>query len=125
MSYPKTCFVIFGLTTMSDEYDAIFFSNILHDWSFETLVRSCSKSHTMLYPLAEDDSCFTKPCWIQTRSLQHSSLFTWLMAVFTRGQQFYFDELKMMMEEVGFINVKETRAHGYCSIVSAEKPGRK
>ena len=47
------------------------------------------------------------------------------MAVYTKGQQFYFDELKAMMEEVRFIDVKETRAHGYYSIVSAEKPYRR
>lgn len=44
------------------------------------------------------------------------------MAVYTKGQQFYFDELKAMMEEVGFTDVKETRAHGYYSIVSVAKP---
>jgi acetylserotonin N-methyltransferase len=102
-----------------DEYDAIFFSNIFHDWSFETCKELLKKSfdalpfgggRVILHETLLDSNQVTP------------AFFSVHMAVFTRGQQFYFDELKMMMEEVGFIDVKETRAHGYYSIVSAEKP---
>ena len=102
----------------TDGFDAIFFSNILHDWSMETCRELLEKSfrslpsggELLLHEMLLDSDEITPAC------------FSVHMAVYTRGQQFFFDELKDMAEDAGFVDVRNSPTHGYYSIISAKKP---
>mmetsp|Transcript_1131 Transcript_1131/g.1981 ORF Transcript_1131/g.1981 Transcript_1131/m.1981 type:complete len:396 (-) Transcript_1131:119-1306(-) len=102
-----------------DEYDAIFMSNILHDWSFETCQELVQKSFNSLP--AGGGRLILHEILLDSNHATAAYL-SIHMAVYTRGQQFYFEELKTMMEEAGFVNVNAICTHGYYSIVSGEKP---
>ena len=102
----------------NDGYDAIFFSNILHDWSMETCRELLQKSfkalpsggELLLHEMLLDSNEITPAC------------FSIHMAVYTRGQQFFFEELKDMAEDAGFVDLRNSPTHGYYSIISAKKP---
>jgi acetylserotonin N-methyltransferase len=102
-------------------YDAIFFSNIFHDWSLETnagLSRSAFEAlpsggriylHEML--IADDGSGPLAP-----------ASFSLMMLIGTRGRQFRFAELKGLLEGAGFVEVEARDTYGHYSLVSAKKP---
>src|SRR4029434_6626023 len=82
-------------------YDAIFFSNIWHDWSFETCRWLARRTFDVLAPggrillhemLLDDDG----------NGPPATASFSMLMLLATQGQQFTFGELKAIMEEAGF-----------------------
>ena len=104
--------------TPNDGYDTIFFSNILHDWSMDTCRTLLNKS---LKTLPEGGRLLVHEILLDSNQLT-PACFSIHMAVYTRGQQFFFHDLKAMMKEVGFIDIKSTPVHGYYSIVSAIKP---
>lgn len=102
-------------------YDAIFFSNIYHDWnwprcefltkrSFEALP---SGGRIYLHEILLND---TKD------GPGTASLFSMNMCFFTEGKQFSAAELKGMLEAAGFRDVSITHTYGYYSIVSGRKP---
>lgn len=101
-------------------YDAIFFSNIFHDWSFETCAKLAASAYAALleagrvylHEMLLDDTG-TAP--------RTAAAFSVLMLIGTRGQQFRFVELQRMLENAGFVDVTVTPAHGYYSLVSARK----
>ena len=103
--------------TPSHGYDAVFMSNILHDWSYETCKDLLQKSFDTLPP---GGKIILHEMLLDSGSLT-AACFSIHMAVYTRGQQFYFNELKEMMEDVGFTNVEVVPSHGYYSIVHACK----
>ncbi|MEJ0023111.1 MAG: methyltransferase [Alphaproteobacteria bacterium] len=101
-------------------YNAHFYSNIFHDWSFETcawLARKTFESlpsggaiilHEML--LNDDKAGPTT-----------TAAFSMLM-LNTQGQQFTFDQLREILEAAGFVDVTVKHSYGYYSLVSAIKP---
>lgn len=102
-------------------YDAHFFSNIFHDWNFDT----CRKLALSSFEALESGG----------KILLHEMLlhdggkapypaiaFSLLMAIGTMGQQFTLPQLKEILEDAGFINIKSDSSYGYYSIVSGEKP---
>jgi acetylserotonin N-methyltransferase len=102
-------------------YDAVFFSNIFHDWSAETNA-ALSKSafdalpaggriylHEML--IADDGS-----------GPLAAASFAVMMLVGTKGRQYSFRELAGFLEGAGFNDVRMTPSYGYYSLVSARKP---
>jgi len=101
-------------------YDAHFFSNVFHDWSPETCLALARSSHAalesggriLLHEMLLDDGGIG-PAPTVTFSL--------LMAMGTKGQQFSFPELRELLEQAGFRNVRSQPTYGYYSIVSAEK----
>jgi hypothetical protein len=101
--------------------DAIFLSNILHDWDFETCAVLAAKAYATL-PSGG-------------RILVHEMLledthdgpatavaFSMYMLLGTKGQQFTATELSKLLTDAGFVSVEITPTHGYYAVVSAKKP---
>jgi len=97
-------------------YDAMFFSNILHDWNFDTCAQLLAKAHAalpaggniFLHETLLDDSG-TGPLTATTFSL--------VMLLGTQGRQFTFAELKDLMTNAGFDHIDVTPSYGYYSVV--------
>jgi hypothetical protein len=101
-------------------YDAVFFSNIWHDWN----VRTCSwlgerayealphGGRIMLHEMLVDDAGAgpTTP-----------ASFSMLMLLVTQGQQFSFGELRAVLEGVGFDGVETRPTSHYYSITTGYK----
>jgi acetylserotonin N-methyltransferase len=102
-------------------YDAVFFSNVWHDWN----VRTCqwlaarafealpSGGRIMLHEMLLDDD---------GAGPVTAASFSLLMLLATQGQQFTPGELAAIVEGVGFERVDTTATHPYYSIVTAYKP---
>ena len=102
-------------------YDAIFFSNVWHDWN----VRTCqwlaarafealpSGGRIMLHEMLLDDDGVGPVT---------AASFSLLMLLATQGQQFTPGELAAIVEGAGFERVDTTATHPYYSIVTAYKP---
>jgi hypothetical protein len=102
-------------------YDAMFFSNIFHDWDADTNLFLAQRAfealpsggrivlHEML--LAEDGS---GP--ITTAS------FSMLMLFGTQGHQYTFGELRRILTSAGFGDIDSRETYGYYSVVSGRKP---
>jgi acetylserotonin N-methyltransferase len=102
-------------------HDACFFSNVFHDWSYETngelAVRAFESLpsggtihlHEML--IDEDGGGPLIP-----------ACFSMLMRLGTRGRQFKQSEHRALLEAAGFRDVEAVQTYGYYSLVSATKP---
>lgn len=102
-------------------YNAHFFSNIFHDWSFETCRELTRSSFDALEPggkillhemLLNDSGNGPYP----------ANAFSLLMAIGTMGQQFTLPQLREILGSAGFVNIDSRNSYGYYSIVSGEKP---
>jgi acetylserotonin N-methyltransferase len=101
-------------------YDAMFFSNIFHDWNAETNRFLARSAHEALQPggriflheqlLAEDGS---GP--VTTAS------FSILMLLGTHGRQYTFSELEQILSSAGFVDIDSCATYGYYSVVSGRK----
>jgi acetylserotonin N-methyltransferase len=102
-------------------YQAIFFSNILHDWiesdKCEYLVR---KSFEALPPggfiliheaLLNDDG--SGPLLV--------ALYSFDMAILSKGRQFRFKQLKGILEHCGFVDVNLRKVYGINSLIFGRK----
>ena len=102
-------------------YDAHFFSNVFHDWSFETCADLAAKSFAalpsggsiLLHEMLLDDTG-TGP--------RTAAAFSMLMLAGTRGQQFTFAELRGILAGAGFTGIAVRPTYGYYSLVSGHKP---
>jgi predicted RNA-binding protein YlqC (UPF0109 family) len=102
-------------------YDAHFFSNVFHDWDFETCSQLAAASFAslpsggtiLLHEMLLDD-CGTAP--------RHAVIFSLLMAMGTKGQQFTFGQLEKILKEAGFVSVKVQHSYGYYSVIMGIKP---
>jgi 3-hydroxy-5-methyl-1-naphthoate 3-O-methyltransferase len=102
-------------------HDALFFSNIFHDWSDTTCRLLADKSFAtlpsggtiMLHEmLMDDDGCgpLTTAC------------FSMLMLLGTKGRQYRLAELRDFLEGAGFTGVEACRTgSGYYSLITAQK----
>lgn len=102
-------------------YDALFFSNIWHDWN----VRTCqwlaarafealpSGGRILLHEMLLDD---------EGDGPVTAASFSMLMLLATQGQQFTFGELKAILEAAGFSRIGATVTHAYYSVVTGHKP---
>jgi predicted nicotinamide N-methyase len=102
-------------------YDAMFFSNIFHDWDFPTCRMLAAKAfaalprggrillHEMLLDDTRDGPLLT-------------TLFSVYMLMGTKGQQFTALELTEILTSVGFADVRVTPTHGNYAVVAARKP---
>lgn len=102
-------------------HDAIFFSNVWHDWNartcswlaaraFETLP---SGGRIMLHEMLLDDD---------GAGPATAAAFSMLMLLATQGQQFTFGELKTILEAAGFVRIDALATHPYYSVVTGYKP---
>ena len=51
-----------------------------------------------------------------------ATAFAVLMLMRTRGRQFTYEQLRTLLERVGFVGVEVTATYGYYSLVRASKP---
>jgi hypothetical protein len=86
-------------------YDALFFSNIFHDWNEAT----CIDLHEQLMNDALDGPAVT-------------ASFSILMLIGTQGRQYSLPEFGGILGQAGFVDVRATATCGYYSLVSARKP---
>jgi O-methyltransferase domain/Dimerisation domain len=101
--------------------DAIFFSNVWHDWNPRTCTWLAEKAfdalpsggRIMLHEqLIDDDGAGPAT----------TAAFSMLMLLGTQGQQFTFDELKTILEKVGFGNIEAKHTASFYSITTGHKP---
>ncbi len=102
-------------------YDAIFFSNVWHDWNMRTCQWLAARAFDALPSggrillhemLLVDDGVGPVA----------AASFSVLMLLATQGQQFTAGELKAILEGAGFARVETTETHPYYSVVSGYKP---
>ena len=98
-------------------YDAVFFSNIWHDWNLRTCTWLAQRAYEilpsggriMLHEMLLDDD---------GAGPATTASFSMLMLLATQGQQFTFGELQMILEKVGFRNVETKQTASYYSITT-------
>ncbi len=101
-------------------HDAVFFSNIWHDWNFKTCTWLAERAYEvlpiggriMLHEMLLDDDGVGPAT---------AAAFSMLMLLRTQGQQFTLGELKNILEQVGFTDIGTVQTAGYYSITSAYK----
>jgi hypothetical protein len=102
-------------------YDAVFFSNVFHDWNRELCLFLGQQSFDILphggrvyvHEILLDDS--------KTRPLTAVS-FSIPLLLMTRGRQYSAPELDALLQECGFEDCSVAHTYGYYSLVSARKP---
>jgi hypothetical protein len=101
-------------------YDAIFFSNIWHDWNFRTCAWLAERAYEALPPggrimlhemLLDDDGAGPAT----------TAAFSMLMLLATQGQQFTFGEMKKLLEQAGFRDIETQQTAGYYSMTTGYK----
>ncbi|MDQ3702918.1 MAG: ubiquinone/menaquinone biosynthesis protein, partial [Chloroflexota bacterium] len=102
-------------------YDAVFFSNIFHDWDVARCRHLVAQSFAALPSggriylheiLLADSRDGPLP----------AALFSLAMLIANYGKQFTFGELESLLREGGFRDVGAAPTYGYYSLVSARKP---
>ena len=101
-------------------YDAVFFSNIWHDWNIRTCKWLAERTfeilpaggRIMLHEMLLDDD---------GAGPTTAAAFSMLMLLATQGQQFTFGELKGILEGAGFRDVETAQHHTYYSITTGYK----
>jgi len=101
-------------------YDAIFFSNIWHDWNFRTCRWLAERTYEalpsggriMLHEMLLDNT---------GNGQATAAAFSMLMLLATQGQQFTSVELRSILEDAGFAGVDTTSTHSYYSITTGYK----
>lgn len=102
-------------------HDALFFSNIYHDWNEETCAELSAKAFAALPKggrifLHEQLMADNLDGPVTTAS------FSVLMLLGTRGKQYSLGEFRSILESAGFADVAATHSCGYYSLVEAVKP---
>jgi len=101
-------------------YDAVFFSNIWHDWNFRTCRWLAERTYEalppggriMLHEMLLDNT---------GNGQKTAAAFSMLMLLATQGQQFTSEELRSILEDAGFAGVETTSTHSYYSITTGYK----
>jgi acetylserotonin N-methyltransferase len=102
-------------------YDAIFMSNIFHDWASET---NAQLSASAFAALPRGGRIYLHEILINDEGSGPlaAASFSVLMLVGTKGRQYSFGELARFLEGAGFADIRATQTYGYYSLVSARKP---
>jgi acetylserotonin N-methyltransferase len=101
-------------------YDAVFFSNVFHDWNFRTCAWLAERAHEalprggriMLHEMLLDDD---------GAGPATTAAFSMLMLLATQGQQFTFAEIENLLENARFENISALKTASYYSIVTGYK----
>jgi acetylserotonin N-methyltransferase len=102
-------------------HDAVFFSNVWHDWNVRTCTWLAERAYQilpsggriMLHEMLLDDD---------GAGPVTAASFSVLMLLATQGQQFTFGELKAILQRVGFARVETTPTSGYYSVTTGYRP---
>jgi len=103
-------------------YDAMFFSNIWHDWNLQTCKWLAARAfealpaggRIMLHEMLLDDD---------GAGPATTASFSMLMLLATQGQQFTFGELKEILESAGFTGIESRQTCAYYSVTTGYKRG--
>jgi acetylserotonin N-methyltransferase len=101
-------------------YDAVFFSNIWHDWNFRTCAWLAARAYealprggrVLIHEALLDDDGGGPPA---------AAAFSMLMLLATQGQQFTFAELRTLLEGAGFEGIETRQTASYYSITTGHK----
>jgi hypothetical protein len=101
-------------------HDAMLFSNIFHDWGPETNAKLAASAFSALpsggriylHEMLLDDT---------GDGPRTTAAFSALMLANTRGRQFTFEQLKTVLEQAGFVDVRVVPTYSYYSVVRATK----
>jgi len=115
-TYPANMFQ----SSWPDGYDAVFFSDIFHDWDDETCLFLARRSFDILRPggqifLHEMLLDETKDSPLATAAYSLN------MLLFTEGKQFTAKELEVILTDSGFTDLSIVPAYGYFSLICARK----
>jgi acetylserotonin N-methyltransferase len=102
-------------------YDALFFSNIFHDWNEETNVGLAKKAFDVL-PSGGKIFLHEQLMNDGYDGPTVTASFSILMLIGTQGRQYSLPEFAAILGEAGFVDVAATATCGYYSLVSARKP---
>lgn len=103
-------------------YDAHFFANVFHDWSFATCAQLAAASFAALP--AGGRICLQEMLLDDSGDAPYPAVaFSFLMTWGTKGQQFTFNQLKDLLTTAGFTSIGTVRSAGYYSLVTGYKPG--
>ena len=101
-------------------HDALFLSNILHDWSLATCAELLAKAAASL-PSGGRVYLHEMLLSENLDGPQTAAAFSVLMLMATRGQQFTFRQLEGLLNAAGFHDVQVQSTHVYYSLVRATK----
>ena len=101
-------------------YDAVFLSNVWHDWNFRTCAWLAERAYEalprggriMLHEMLLDDD---------GAGPATTAAFSMLMLLATQGQQFTFGEIKELLEKAGFEEIRTQQTAAYYSITTGFK----
>jgi len=101
-------------------HDAMLFSNIFHDWGPQTNEKLAAKAYEALPPggriylheMLLDDT---------GDGPRTTAAFSALMLANTRGRQFTFGQLKVLLEAAGFVDIDVAPTYSYYSVVRGTK----
>jgi predicted O-methyltransferase YrrM len=101
-------------------YDAVFFSNVFHDWDAETCRTLARRAHSIL---PADGRIYLHEVLLDDTGAGplHAAAYSAAMLLTTAGRQYTYAELREMLEDAGFAEVTVTSAYGYFSLVQARK----
>ncbi len=102
-------------------YDALFFSNIFHDWSDEVCVDLAKKAFDVL-PSGGRIFLHEQLMNDNLDGPAVTASFSMLMLIGTQGKQYSLPEFEGILGQAGFVDVEATATCGYYSLVSARKP---
>ena len=102
-------------------YDALFFSNIFHDWNDEVCVDLAKKAFDVL-PSGGRIFLHEQLMNDNLDGPVVTASFSILMLLGTQGKQYSLPEFDAILGKAGFVDVEATATCGYYSLVSARKP---
>ena len=102
-------------------YDAIFMSNIFHDWDPATNAKLAASAFAAL-PSGGRIHLHEILINDEGSGPLAAASFSMLMLVGTKGRQYSFAELAQMLNTAGFVDARATSSYGHYSLVSARKP---
>ncbi|MBO9576729.1 MAG: methyltransferase [Sphingobium sp.] len=102
-------------------YDALFFSNIFHDWNDEVCVDLAKKAFDVL-PSGGRIFLHEQLMNDNLDGPAVTASFSVLMLIGTQGKQYSLQEFEAILGKAGFVDVEATATCGYYSLVSARKP---
>ena len=116
-----TCTVDMFREVWPKGYDAIFMSNIFHDWSPAI---NAQLSASAFAALPSGGRIFLHEILINDEGSGPlaAASFSMLMLVGTKGRQYSFAEHARFLESAGFVDARAVNSYGYYSLVSARKP---
>jgi hypothetical protein len=102
-------------------YDAVFFSNIFHDWRPLTCLGLAQRAFAVL-PSGGSINLHEMLLNDDGSGPRTAAAFSVLMAVGTQGQQFTFAQLEALLTEAGFAGIECTSTSPLYSVVRGRKP---